>query len=231
MSAPATPGHNRWRFPALLFSWLDVAACLGAATYLLWNANFQGAAWFDAVSMLLAGLVLAWWTTIFGRVTLGLGVPATDGTLRALAVSYPLLTSLRLVIWGLTLLVILDGTFPTANPVALTAMMTLWGAAIMAANAVNAGLVRLATVTDELVRPQAERLSDWLNLSAALALGMLVINFVPIKGYGTPPTPTMNLVYAAGGLLDLVSALFQFLAVRQLAQHTTPRTPPAPQES
>lgn len=210
------PDPARWRAAALAALWMQVAALLGTAAFALWRSA-DVSRYFNAVEALLAALVMAWWTTLLGRVLTARPTPATDGVSRALTLTFPWLTSLRGALWGLTLFGILGGATPEANPVALTALLTLWGAAILASNATYGTLARLSG--EPLAAAPRRRLMDWLNLSAALSLGMAVLNVVPIPGFSSAPTLSTQLVYGLGGLLDVTATL---LALRALQVQPTP---------
>ncbi len=205
---------NRFRGPALVALWVNVALTFGLCAFVLWNNDFDVVGWIDAFRFFLAGLVLTWWTQLFALVSQRRGVNTENGLWRSLALSYPWLTVFSLTMWTLVLLGLLSDGAPEANPVALTALMTVWGGAILATNAVNAGLLRLASGPDAALGQNAARLLDWLNLGAALSLGMLVINLVPIKGFSSEQTMLEQVVYAASGLADTVSTLLAFFALR-----------------
>ena len=214
---------NRFRQPALIFLWLDVAASFVVAAFTLLDGPITTYSVITTIGIIFGGVVLAWWATIFGRVSRGLGVPATDGTLRSLALSYPWLTAYNLSRWGMFLLGVLAGAAPEANPVALTALITIWGAAVLTSNAVNSHLVRLASGPDEAVPTNAARLCDWLNLYAAVGAGLAVMNLVPIKGLDVTPTPPlMQVVYTAASVIDIVAMLLSLLAIRQAVSGPLP---------
>lgn len=201
----------RWRSAALLALWVQVVATFGVAAYALWRGNLSVDGWFSGLEAFLTGLVLVWWTVVLGRFTLGEAVPLTDGTLRALRLVFPWLTSLRGTLWLLTLLGVLSGMAPEANTVALTALFTVWLAAIVASNAVYGTLARLApNPADQVGRG---RLTEWLNLSAALSLAMTVFNLVPIAGFSSSPMLTDRLVYGVSGGLDILATLLALGAV------------------
>ncbi|WP_034385494.1 hypothetical protein [Deinococcus sp. YIM 77859] len=202
----------RWRLAALLALWVQVAVTFGVAVYALQSASFSESAWLNAVEALLAGLVLGCWTALLGRFTLGQAAAPTDGTLRALRFLFPWLTAYRLVLWFLTFLSVLAGAAPEANPVALTALLTVWGAAILTSNAVYGTLARLAPHPADLAGRR--RLADWLNLAAALSLAMTVFNLVPIAGFSTVPTLADRLVYGLSGGLDVGATLLALGAVQ-----------------
>lgn len=205
----------RLRPLALGFLWAEVAAVFGTVAFALWREQLGPQGWINAFDALLGGLVLTWWTLVFTRLSAGQATPPDSGTLRALAAAFPWLTSFRAALWGLTLLGLLTGGAPEANTLALTALMTVWAAAILSSNAVNGSLVRLAP---EPGNPAAaRRLMDWLNVSAALAMGMTVLNVVPIAGFSATVTLDAQLVYGLVGVLDVtatVLALWVLLARR-----------------
>lgn len=207
---------NRFRTPALIALWVQVVAVFGLCVFALWDGQFSWSAWMSGAEAFLAGLALVWWTQLFALVTQNRGVPTTNGTWRALAAVYPMLTAVRAALWGLTLLGILAGMAPEANSVALTALMTIWGGAIFASNAINAGILRLASGPDEAVLHNRTRLAEWLNTSAALSLGMAVLNVVPIKGFSDSPELASQLAYGVGGLLDVLATVLAFFALRAM---------------
>ncbi|MDV6374259.1 hypothetical protein [Deinococcus arenicola] len=201
---PALP-LARWRALALGFLWAEVVAVFGMVAFILLRGQPGPQDWINAFDALLAGLVLTWWTQVFTRLSTGQAMTPENGTLRALTVTFPWLTSFRAALWGLTLLSLTTGAASKANPVALTALMTVWGMSILASNAVNGSLVRLAPEPADPAR--RKKLMDWLNLSAALALGMAVFNVVPIVGFSSDVTLAGQLVYGVGGLLDVIATV------------------------
>jgi len=139
-------------------------------------------------------------------------VPDTDGTWRSLALLYPWLTALRGASWLAVLLAVLGGGAPEASALGLTALLTLWAASILAGNAVYGSLLRLTL--DPASQSARARLTDWLNVAAALSLGMGVANLVPLPGFSTAPGLTDALAYGAGAALDVAATLLAFQAVR-----------------
>ncbi|MFK7603657.1 hypothetical protein ACI3L1_15745 [Deinococcus sp. SM5_A1] len=195
----------RWRALALGFLWTQVVAVFGIVAFALWRDQFGPQGWLNAVDAFLAGLVLTWWTLVFTRVSAGQATPPEDGTLRALTAVFPWLTSFRAALWGLIVLSVAGGMFPEANTLALTALITVSGASVLASNAVNGSLVRLAPEPENPAN--RKRLMDWLNLSAALALGVTVLNVVPIVGFSSTVPLSAQLVYGLGGLLDVIATV------------------------
>lgn len=202
---------TRWRTPALVALWVQVAGLVALAAYLLWREGSPGLGWLNAGEALLAALVLGLWTAVLGRFTAGWGTRPDDGTLRALRGLFPWLTSLRLALWFLTLVSVLGGAAPQANPVALTALLSVWPAAVLAGNAVYGTLTRLAPEPADLLR--RARLADWLNVAAALSLAMAVFNVVPIRGFSSVPGTADLWVYGLSGALDVAATLLARHAV------------------
>ncbi|WP_245872763.1 hypothetical protein [Deinococcus planocerae] len=202
----------RWRSAALAALTVQVMGLFALVAYALWRGNFSTGAWFTAVEAFLSGLVLAWWTAVFRRFTRGRAVAPGDGALRALSLAFPWLTSFRLVLWFLLLLSLANGGAPEANGVALTALMTVWPASILAGNAVYGTLARLAPQPGDPLR--RKRLADWLNVAAALSLAMAVFNVVPIAGFSDRPTLGAQLVYGLSGALDVLATLLALRAVQ-----------------
>lgn len=206
---------NRWRTPALIALWLQVASVFGVASYALTNGKFDFDAWVSGGEAFVAALVLWWWTQLFSRLSLGQGVPPNDGVLRAFALFFPILTVFRACLWGVTLLAVLSGAAPEANTMALTALFTIWGGAVFAGNALYGHTLNVALEPGNLLA--RTRLLEWLNVSAALSLGMAVMNVIPIKGFSTEPVDRMSqLVYGASGLLDVVATVLALLALLPL---------------
>lgn len=206
---------NRWRTPALVALWLQVASVFGIASYVLTKGNFDFNAWISGGEAFLAALVLWWWTQMFSRLSQGQGVPPTDGVLRAFALFFPILTIFRGTLWGMTVFMVLMGAAPEANSVALTALLTIWGGAIFAGNAVYGHTLNVALEPQNLLA--RTRLLDWLNVSAALSLGMAVMNVIPIKGFSTEPVNQMSqLVYGTSGLLDVIATVLALMALLPL---------------
>ncbi|UQN07145.1 hypothetical protein [Deinococcus sp. QL22] len=232
MKAPtpkAVPNADapRWRSLALAALWVQVASLFGLVAYVLWRGNAAGGldelVWLSAFDSFLAALVMWWWTATFARVTLGQAIsteplPGPDapgaGQLRALRATFPWLTALRLSLWFLTVLSVVNTSSSEANPVALTALLTVWGAAIFASNAMYGSLARLATNPADPVG--RERLLGWLNLSAALGVAMTVVNVVPTAGFSSTPNLTSQLVYGVIGLLDVAATLLAFRALQTM---------------
>ncbi|MFC4638997.1 hypothetical protein [Deinococcus hohokamensis] len=210
----AGPGATvNWRSLALGALWVQVAALFGVSAYALWAGGFGPDGVLGALEAFLAGLVMAWWTAIFARVSLGEAVAPGDGVLRALTLAFPWLSALRGGLWLTLLLALISGAGADANPVALTALMTVWAGAVMASNAMYGALVRLAPAPGDLLA--RTRLLEWLNVSAALSLGMGVLNAVPIAGFSTPPTLASQLVYGLSAALDVLATLLAWQALRR----------------
>lgn len=225
---------------ALVLLWLQAAALLGLAGYTLQENYLTGLGLLSVFKNLLAALVAAWWTQLFAIVTAeklpqpnlqrplepweeevvarGKADPRRlpplllDGRWRALQLFYPWLTALRLSFWGLTLLGLLAGMAPTANPVALTALMTVWGGFIWASNATYSGLLKLCLAPENpALRSQ---LAQWLNLLSALSLAITVMNLLPVAGYKDLPSTADLWVYGVSGVLNVLAALLAYATLQ-----------------
>ena len=203
---------NRWRSFALWALWAQVVSLFAVSAYALWKGNFTGSAALSATEAFLAGLVMVWWTLLYARVTLVEAIAPTDGVLRALRLVFPGLRALRAALWLMTLLMLLSGAGSEANPVALTTLMTVWGGAIMASNAVYGTLARLVTQPADPL--QCQRLVEWLNVAAALSLGMGVLNVVPIAGFSSTPVLHTQVVYGLVAVIDVLATLLARQALR-----------------
>lgn len=207
-----TPGTgSRWRLPALVAQGLYVAASFALAASLLSSGVNEGTAMY-AFRAFLAGLVGAWWGVILSRYLRAQATPETDGTLRALRASFPWLTAFRMALWLLGLLLV-GAVDPSVNP-GTTMIVTLVSFAyIFAKNAVYGTLVRQAgSPQDAAGRAQ---FAQWLNIGAAVALALAVINGLPVRGESPPPTPELTLSVLAS-VLDLLALTFARQAVQEL---------------
>lgn len=171
--------------------------------------------WLDAGHHFVTGVLTVWWALLLGRLTLGRGVAQGEYLSRVqqvLTFTFPLLTTFRGVLWGITALGMAGGTVQ-AHPVALTGLMTIWGASIIASYMCFFWLVRWAELGPKAARAKGQ-LEDWLNLSAALTLGMTVVNVVPTAGFSVDLSQTDQLAYGGAGLLDIAATLLALQAVR-----------------
>lgn len=214
----APPG---WRVAALVALGAQVLALFLVAGYVL-SKELPSAAtgYLDAGHSFFTGVLTLWWALLLGRLTLGRGVVPgeyLDRVRRVLTFAFPLLTTFRGVLWGVTALALAGGA-TQGHPVALTALMTVWGASIIASYMSFFWLVRWADPQPAATGPgpahAKAQLEDWLNLSAALALGMTVVNVVPITGFSVNLSQTDQWVYGLSGLLDVAATLLALQAVR-----------------
>ncbi|GHF99368.1 hypothetical protein GCM10017783_09230 [Deinococcus piscis] len=206
-----------WRTAALAALGAQVLALFLVAGYVL-SKDLPNpvSGWLDAGHHFLTGILTLWWALLLGRLTLGRGVAQgeyLDRVRQALTLTFPLLTSFRGVLWGITALALAGGT-SQAHPVALTALMTIWGASIIASYMGFFWLLRWSDLGPAEGSSAKWQLADWLNLSAALALGMTVINVVPITGFSVSLSQADQLVYGLSGLLDVIATLLSLQAVR-----------------
>ncbi len=210
-----------WRQAALTALGLQVAALFLSAGYALLPLT-QGqtltiGGWVDAGHNFLTGVLTAWWAMLFARLSLGRGIAAgeyLDKVARALAFSFPLLIALRGTLWAATALAFSTGISP-ANPVAVTALFAIWGGTIAASYMVFFWLLRWAQAGPGGILPR-QRLEDWLNVSAALTLGMTAVNVVPIAGFSAALSRAEQLLYGGAGLLDMAATLLSMVTLQHL---------------
>ncbi|MFC6617127.1 hypothetical protein [Deinococcus radiophilus] len=217
-----------WRTAALVALGLQVLAFFWVTGYVLGkdglNPLLQG---LDAGHNFFSGVLTVWWALLLARLTLGRGVAGgeyLDRVRQTLRLSFPLLTAFRTVMWGLTLVAVISGVVQ-AHPVALTAILTITGANIVAGYMVFFWMVRWADKGPHEGSAARAQLTDWLNVSAALALGVLATNVLPVVGFSDDLTRTDQLVYGLAGLSDVVATLLALGAVRQsgeLEDHKAP---------
>lgn len=212
-----------WRTAALLTLALQVLGLFVAAGYALEQLAARPiTAWMDAGHQFVTGVLTLWWALIFGRLTLGRGLIANeylDKVLRVLSFSFPLLTAYRGALWFLTALN-LGGGMSQANPITITGLLSLWGGSIIASYMVFFWLVRWAEAEPAQNTAARKQLEDWLNLSAALTLGMTVINVMPIAGLSSNIRWNDQLVSGVTGGLDILATLLAMLTLAAMGHHS-----------
>lgn len=211
-------GANPWLRPATLALWAQVAAA-GALTLYTVASDSGDLMPVTALRAFLAALVGAWWAALFPRFVQGIPTPETNGTRRALRLLFPWVTALRLSLWLLSFLA-LSNVGPEVNTVAVTALLTVSLAYALAKNALYGTLGRFA---DEPLGPGRVRLGNWLNVAAPLALGIGVINLVPVRGLGTAPDLTGLVVYGTHAVLDGLSLWLAYQALNAQALNAQSR--------
>lgn len=210
------PAPHSLRTAALLALALQVLALFVSAGYALGQAGTRPfSAWMDGGHAFFTGILTLWWALIFGRLTLGRGLIPNeylDKVLRAMQFCFPLLTAFRGALWGLAALSISAGA-TQANPIATTGLLSIWAANIAASYMLFVWLGRWAEAEPQQGERARGQLEDWLNLSAALTVGMTVLNVVPIAGLGSGPSAADQLVSGASGGLDVLATLLAMLTV------------------
>jgi hypothetical protein len=148
--------------------------------------------------------VLALWLPLVADLLHGRAVLTTDPRRRALTALYPWLIAYEAALWGLWLLNVLVGGLPEANPVAVAALVTVWGASVAVSFLVYLSSLRLmANPADSAGSVQ---LADLFNLAAALAVASLIMNVVPLKG-AAAPTVADGWAYGLAGAVEVLSWL------------------------
>ena len=132
-------------------------------------------------------------------------VLTTDPRRGTLARLYPWLIAYEGTLWLLfTLLPVVGGTFPEVNPVAAAVQVTISGVGVAVSFLIYLLSLRLmANPADATGRAQ---LGDLLNLTAALAAAMVVLNVIPLLGL---PAPTLGdkLAYGLANAAEAASWL------------------------
>jgi len=177
--------------------------------------------WLSLIDLLLSAAALALWVPLMLELLRGRPVLLTDPRRRALSSLYPWLIAYEAALWLLWLLNVLLGGLPQANPVAVTALLTAWGASVAVSLLVY--LFSLRLMVNPADRTGRGQLADLLNLAAALAAASLVMNVVPLGGT-PPPTLAEQWAYGLAGAVEVASWLLLRRAVR--AGETGPETPP-----
>lgn len=195
-----------WAVGGLWLRLLSVVA-LGVFVAVQAEPNF----WLSLIDLLLSAAVLALWTPLMAEWLHGRPVLLTDPRRRALSRLYPWLIAYEAALWFLWLLNVLLGGLPEANPVAVTALLTAWGASVAVSLLVYLFSLRLmVNPADATGRAQ---FADLLNLAAALAVASLVMSVVPLGGT-PPPTRAEQWAYGLAGAVEVASWLLLHWAVR-----------------
>jgi len=213
------------RRAALVALWVQVVTLIAYGVYQAIGSSGADLL-LNSLDVVLATISLGLWTLLLGDFLRGampqqaqLGV--SDPRLRVFRAVYPWLIALRAAMWLLTSLALLGGAGDTANPVAVMVLFLVWGGGIVGGLAVyTISAALFAAPGDPAGRA---RLLTWLNLSAALSVGMTVMNIWPPTGFVPAPGLTDQLIWAGLGILDVLATLLalravQMMPVRELAE-------------
>ena len=213
------------RRAALVALWVQVVTLIAYGVYQAIGSSGADLL-LNSLDVVLATISLGLWTLLLGDFLRGalpqqaqLGV--SDPRLRVFRAVYPWLIALRAAMWLLTSLALLGGAGDTANPVAVLVLFLVWGGGIVGGLAVyTISAALFAAPGDPAGRV---RLLTWLNLSAALSVGMTVMNVWPPTGFVPAPGLTDQLIWAGLGILDVLATLLalravQVMPVRELAE-------------
>jgi hypothetical protein len=196
------PDASRWASLAVAGLWLRVLSVLALTAFVVWRAG--AGLWLTLPDLLGSAVVLALWLPLVADLLHGRAVLTTDPRRRALTALYPWLIAYEAALWGLWLLNVLVGGLPEANPVAVAALVTVWGASVAVSFLVYLSSLRLmANPADSAGSVQ---LADLFNLAAALAVASLIMNVVPLKG-AAAPTVADGWAYGLAGAVEVLSWL------------------------
>ena len=183
--------------------WLRLASLLALASFTVFRGGVGF--WLPLIDFLGSAAMLALWIPLMGRLLRGDVVLTTDPRRGTLARLYPWLIAYEGTLWLLfTLLPIGGGTFPEVNPVAAAVQVTILGVGVAVSFLIYLLSLRLmANPADATGRAQ---LGDLLNLAAALATAMVVLNVIPLLGL---PAPTLGdkLAYGLANAAEAASWL------------------------
>ncbi len=183
--------------------WLRLASLLALASFTVFRGGVSF--WLPLIDFLGSAAMLALWIPLMGRLLRGDVVLTTDPRRGTLARLYPWLIAYEGTLWLLfTLLPVVGGTFPEVNPVAAAVQVTISGVGVAVSFLIYLLSLRLmANPADATGRAQ---LGDLLNLTAALAAAMVVLNVIPLLGL---PAPTLGdkLAYGLANAAEAASWL------------------------
>lgn len=191
---------SSWRNLSIAAFWAQVAGAFGLCAFVAWQTPTPN--WVDVLDVLRYGVnavVLSWAATLWMRLSRGQASPPSDGTWRALRFGYPVLTSLRLLLW-LPLFLAAFSPDAQANPMTLATLLGITAGFIFCKNAVFEHL--LMTALEPAQASHRRRLSDWLNWAAAFALAQGAVN---VLSAGTDQA--VMWAYGLTALLDVVASL------------------------
>ena len=196
------PGASRWANLAVAGLWLRLLSVLVLTVFVVWRAG--AGLWLTLPDLLGSAAALALWTPLIAGLLHGRTVLTTDPRRRALSALYPWLIAFEAALWGLWLLNVLVGGLPEANPVAVAALVTAWGAGIVVSFLVY--LYSLHLLANPADSAGSAQLADLFNLAAALAAASLIMNVVPLRG-AAAPTVADQWAYGLAGAVEVVSWL------------------------
>ncbi len=188
--------------------WLRLLSVFALTAFVVWRAG--AGLWLTLPDLLGSAAALALWTPLIADLLHGRTVLTTDPRRRALSALYPWLIAFEAALWGLWLLNVLVGGLPEANPVAVAALVTAWGAGIVVSFLVY--LLSLRLMANPADSTGSTQLADLFNLAAALAAASLIMNVVPLKG-AAAPTVADGWAYGLAGAVEVVSWLLLYRAL------------------
>jgi hypothetical protein len=196
------PDASRWVSLAVGGLWLRVLSVLALTAFVVWRAG--AGLWLTLPDLLGSAVVLALWLPLVADLLHGRAVLTTDPRRRVLTALYPWLIAYEAALWGLWLLNVLVGGLPEANPVAVAALVTVWGASVAVSFLVY--LISLRLMANPADNTGSVQLADLFNLAAALAVASLIMNVVPLKG-AAAPTVADGWAYGLAGAVEVLSWL------------------------
>ena len=193
---------------ALAGLWVRLGSIVGVLLYLLLKKNTE---LFTLTDVLASTALTVLWTLLMGVYLRGGSVLPTDARRVWLTHLYPWLIAFEGAIWFLYTFDVLLGALPDANPVALTALVTVWGASIAVSFLIYALSLRLMINPGDTTGQR--QFADLLNLAAALSAASTVMNVVRLGG---TPGPTVGDQWAFGlqGVVETAALLLLCWALK-----------------
>ena len=203
---------------ALAGLWVRVGSVALLAVYLIFGKDTDPLTLTDVIASTALTLL---WTLLMGVYLRGGSVLPTDARRAWLTRLYPWLVAFEGAIWFLYAFSVLLGSLPDANPVALTALLTVWGASIAVSFLIYALSLRLMTNPGDTTGQR--QFAELLNLAAALSAANTVMNVVRLGG--TPgPTVGDQIAFGLQGVVEVAALLLLRWALMEMLPKELPGT-------
>ena len=203
---------------ALAGLWVRVGSVALLAVYLIFGKDTDPLTLTDVIASTALTLL---WTLLMGVYLRGGSVLPTDARRAWLTRLYPWLVAFEGAIWFLYAFSVLLGSLPDANPVALTALLTVWGASIAVSFLIYALSLRLMTNPGDTTGQR--QFAELLNLAAALSAANTVMNVVRLGG--TPgPTVGDQIAFGLQGVVEVAALLLLRWALMGMLPKELPGT-------
>ncbi|ULH15369.1 hypothetical protein MF271_15770 [Deinococcus sp. KNUC1210] len=194
---------------ALVGLWVRLGSIGALTIYLFLDSTTDAFSRIDAVASTALTLL---WTLLMGEYLRGGSVLPTDPRRLWLSWLYPWLIAFEGAVWSLYTFTVLLGALPDANPLALLAVVTVWGASVAVNFLIFAVSLRVVGHPEDTTgRAQFTELLNW---AAALAAANTVMNVVRLGG--TPgPSPADQIAFGLQGVVEVAALLLLRWALKE----------------